>query len=87
MAVFMQLLPGGFAGTRYRATDGTVFAVVEGRGSIAIGEECFAFGPRDIFVVPSWSAYRLTAESACVLFSYSDRAAQETLGFFREEAL
>ena len=87
MAVYMQLLPAGFAGTRYRATDGTVFAVIEGRGSIELGEERFAFGPRDIFVVPSWSAYRLKAESACVLFSYSDRAAQETLGFFREEIL
>lgn len=87
MAVFMQLLPAGFSGTRYRATDGTVFTVVEGRGSIMIGEERVAFGPRDIFVVPSWSAYRFRAESTCVLFSYSDRAAQEALGFFREETL
>ena len=87
MAVFMQLLPAGFSGARYRATDGTVFMAVEGRGSITVGEERFAFGARDIVAVPSWTAYRLEAESACVLFSYSDRAAQEALGFFREEML
>lgn len=87
MAVFMQILPAGFAGARYRATDGSVFVVVEGSGSIAVGDERYAFAPRDIFVVPSWNAYQLTAETETVLFSYSDRAAQEALGFFREEML
>jgi gentisate 1,2-dioxygenase len=37
-----------------------------------------------VFVAPSWEPYRLTAEGECVLFSYSDRAAQEALGFWRE---
>jgi len=86
MAVFMQMLPPGFAGARYRATDGTVFVVVEGHGHVVIGDARFAFAPHDVFVVPPWNAYRLEAESECVLFSYSDRAAQEALGFFREEA-
>ena len=85
MAAFMQLLPAGFAGDRSRTTDGTVFVVVEGSGSVAIAETRFAFAAHDTFVVPAWSPYRLAAESETVLFSYSDRAAQEALGFFREE--
>jgi gentisate 1,2-dioxygenase len=83
MAVAMQLLPKGFSGANYRSTDGAVFAVVEGNGRIEIGGQTFSFGPRDIFVAPSWQTYRLFADSDCVLFSFSDRAAQEALGFWR----
>ena len=85
MAAFMQLLPRGFKGESYRSTENAVFNVVEGSGSIGIGEERFEFAPHDIFVVPAWCSYRLKAEGEAVLFSFSDRAAQETLGLWREE--
>ena len=85
MVAFMQFLPDRFAGRRYRSTESTIFCVVEGRGSVAIGEEQFDFAPHDIFVVPSWEPYQLSAKGDCVLFSYSDRAAQERLGFWREQ--
>ena len=85
MAAFMQLLPSGHAGARYRGTDGTVFCVVEGKGAVTVGESRWDFAPHDVFVVPSWEFYRLHAATECVLFSYSDRAAQEALGFWREE--
>ena len=62
-----------------------MYCVVEGRGSVFIGETRFDFSPHDVFVVPSWEFCRLTAATECVLFSYSDRAAQEALGFWREE--
>ena len=41
--------------------------------------------PRE--VVPGWCPYRLHAADDVVLFSYSDRVAQEKLGFFREQRL
>jgi gentisate 1,2-dioxygenase len=85
MTVFMQLLPTGFDGRAHRATDGTVFSVVEGSGTVHIGNQSFDFAPKDIFVVPPWEAYRLSASNECVIFSYSDRAAQEVLGFYRED--
>lgn len=85
MAAFMQFLPAGFDGTRYRSTEGSVFIVVEGAGSVAIGDRHFAFAPHDVFVVPPWQDYCLSGASESVLFSYSDRAAQEALGFFREK--
>ena len=87
MAVFMQLLPAGFEGRRYRSTDNTVFCVVEGHGAVEIGDRRYTVSPRDIFVVPSWTPYRFQAKEDVVLFSYSDRAAQKALGLWKEELL
>ena len=85
MAVFMQWLPAGFKGRNHRSTDGAVCCVVEGRGRADIGTAHFDFAPHDVFVVLSWEIHRFTAATDCVIFSYSDRAAQEALGFWREE--
>ena len=84
MAVFLQWLPKGFAGRQRRGTDGAVYCVVEGRGTVDIGDARFDFAPHDVFVVPSWEIHRFRAATDCILFSYSDRAAQEALGFWRE---
>jgi gentisate 1,2-dioxygenase len=85
MAVFMQWLPSGFAGKSGRSSDGTVFCAVEGGGTATIGGKAFHFAAHDVFVVPSWEPYRLDAGAKTALFSYSDRAAQEALGFWREQ--
>jgi gentisate 1,2-dioxygenase len=95
MATFMQRLPAGFAGKPYRQTDGTVFSVVEGHGSISIEQGIehggktvvYQFGPRDHFVVPSWHTVRLHSQSGCVLFSFSDRPVHQALGIHREERM
>lgn len=85
IGTFMQLLPAGFKGAGYRATDSTVYAVVEGAGRCIVGEQVFPFGPKDVFVCPSWMPYRLEADSDAVLFSYSDRPVQQALDLWREE--
>src|SRR6266850_763019 len=85
IAAFLQLLPKGFSGAAYRSTDSTIYHVVEGRGRSRIGDETFSWGPRDIFVVPSWQKVAHTAHEQAVLFSASDRATQEALGLWREE--
>ena len=54
IGTFIQLLPKGFKTARYRSTDATVFAAIEGKGRTRIGEQTFEWGPRDLFVVPSW---------------------------------
>jgi gentisate 1,2-dioxygenase len=91
MATFMQSLPAGFDGKPYRQTDGAVFSVVEGRGSVIVvhGERSwkFDFSARDHFVIPSWHAARFSSERGCVLFSYSDRPAHQALGIHAEERL
>ena len=52
IGAFLQLLPRGFKGETYRATDAAIFSVVEGKGRTRIGDETFEWGPRDIFVAP-----------------------------------
>ncbi len=85
IAAFMQILPDGFSGANWRSTENAVYAVVEGTGCAAGEAFNLGFAPGDIFVVPSWTGVRLSVSSQTVLFSFSDRAAQEQLGFFREE--
>ncbi len=85
MAVFMQSLPAGFSGKTYRSTDGTVFAVHEGSGRAQVGDKGFAMSKHDVFVVPPWVPFSFQADSEVVLFSYSDRAGQEALGYWREQ--
>ncbi|PTB22792.1 gentisate 1,2-dioxygenase [Trinickia symbiotica] len=85
IATFMQLLPAGFSGRSYRSTDATVYCVVEGQGSVRIGDTSFAFEPRDVFVVPVWQPASLTASTESVLFSYSDRPVMSALNLLREE--
>jgi gentisate 1,2-dioxygenase len=86
IAAFLQLLPKGFSGELYRSTDSTIYNVVEGHGASRIGGTTFTWGPRDIFVVPSWQKVSHEAHDDAVLFSASDRAAQKALGVWREEA-
>jgi gentisate 1,2-dioxygenase len=86
IAAFMQRLPKNFDGRGYRATDGAVYCVVESNGAVYFGDERHEFEPHDTFVIPPWQTHRFATQTDCVLFSFSDRAAQETLGFWREEA-
>jgi gentisate 1,2-dioxygenase len=91
MATFMQRIPAGFTGLPYRQTDGAIFSVVEGSGSVHIEHSGtnvqFDFSPRDHFVIPSWHAARFSSTSGCVLFSYSDRPVHQALGIHKEERL
>jgi gentisate 1,2-dioxygenase len=62
-----------------------VYAIVEGTGRTRVGGETFTWGPRDIFVVPSWHTVVHESNEEAVLFSFSDRPAQKALGLWREE--
>ena len=85
IGTFIQLLPKGFKTARYRSTDATVFAAIEGKGRTRIGEQTFEWGPRDLFVVPSWQWVTHEADDDSVLFSFSDRPVQQKLDLFRED--
>ncbi|CAG0984783.1 gentisate 1,2-dioxygenase [Burkholderiales bacterium] len=86
LGTWLQWLPAGFRGVPARSTDATVFCCAEGRGRARVGEDAFEWGPRDVFVVPSWQARSLEAHEESVLFCYSDRPVQEVLGLLREES-
>ena len=85
IAAFLQLLPAGFHSRPYRSTDAAVFVATEGQGCSIIDGERFDWGPRDIFVVPSWAWVRHESDEDAVLFSFSDRSAQMKLGYWREQ--
>ena len=84
IAAHVRLLPAGFETRPRRSSDGTVYVVVEGRGEARVGDDVFTLAERDLLVVPSWREVTIRADSRLVLFGYSDRAAQEKLGLYRE---
>ena len=77
--------PKGFKGEKYRATDGTIFVCTEGGGTTKVEDKVLEWGPNDVFVVPPWKRYSHRAAKESVLFSISDRPAQEALGIWRED--
>ncbi len=87
VGAFAQQLPAGFETRRYRSTEGAVFVCLDGEGVAAIAGQEFVFAENDVFVVPSWHAYRLQATRETLLFSFSDRPVQQALGLWREERL
>ena len=86
MGAQLALLPKGFDGRTYRSTDGMVFVCVEGRGTTRLEDMTFNWSPGDVFVVPPWKSYAHGASEESILFSISDRPAQEALGIWREDA-
>jgi gentisate 1,2-dioxygenase len=85
MGAYLALFPKGFKGEPYRATDGTVFVCAEGQGSTTVDGKVLEWGPNDVFVLPPWKHYSHRASKESVLFSISDRPAQEALGIWRED--
>jgi gentisate 1,2-dioxygenase len=84
MGAHLALLPQGFRGESYRSTDGMIFVCVEGQGSTRVEDQTLDWSQGDVFVVPSWMRYAHSAANESVLFSISDRPAQEALGIWRE---
>jgi len=86
MGAQLAMLPKGFKGEPYRSTDGTIFVCVEGSGSTEVDDTVLEWRPNDVFVVPPWKRYVHRAPKESVLFSISDRPAQQALGIWREDA-
>ncbi len=87
MSACMQWLPAGFRGQPYRSTESQVFNLASGRCRVEMGGRVHGVQAHDSFVIPPWEPYRLEADADSFLFSFSDRAAQEALGYWREERL
>lgn len=84
MCAFMQYLPVDFATRTYQSTAAWVYQAVEGRGRTIVGDVTLEWGPKDIFVVPSWYPHHHEATEDSFLYSYSDKVVHEKLGLFRE---
>jgi gentisate 1,2-dioxygenase len=83
-----RLIPKGKTTLPRRSTDGTIFVVVEGSGTMRVRGVSSAdhkLGLKDVVVVPSWHEVVIEADEELVLFGLSDKAAQEKLKLYREE--
>lgn len=87
IATFLEFLPATFKSKPRRSTDGTVYSVVEGSGTVHIGSQSFNFAAKDTFVVPSWDRVSFDLSADTVLFGFSDRPVLEAAGLLREEFL
>jgi gentisate 1,2-dioxygenase len=89
ISTFLQLVPQGFATSAYRATASSVACVVRGRGRVIVDgggqQQSFAYGPKDLWAVPSWHSLRIDAAEDSVLFVASDEAVHRKLGVWREQ--
>ena len=88
IAASMRLIPKGQTTDFFQSVDGTVLVGMEGDPSVEIQDAGhFAIGTNDVFVVPGWSRWRMSAGSSndAVLFAYSDRPVYEKLGLYREQ--
>jgi gentisate 1,2-dioxygenase len=84
MGANLAMFPKDFRGEPYRSTDGTIFVCAEGQGTTNVDGEVLEWVPNDVFVVPAWKRYAHNTSKQSVLFSISDRPAQEALGLWRE---
>jgi gentisate 1,2-dioxygenase len=85
MSSWIFHLPRGFETSPIRSTDGIVLAVSEGRGRATVAGMEMDFEEKDVIAIPSWSWRSFSANEDCIIFAFSDRAAQEKLGLFREQ--
>lgn len=88
IAASMRLIPRGHTTEQFRSTDGAILVGVEGEPSVDIeGAGRFPIDANDVFVVPGWSRWRMSAGAGedAVLFVYSDRPVYEKLGLYCEQ--
>lgn len=81
----MQRLVAGARTTTDQQTGSRVCAVLDGTGSVRLGEQELALSPGDIYVVPSWCTYQLNASTTMDVFTTSDTPVLEALGLFRRK--
>lgn len=85
MSTWLTYVPRGGALKAVRSTDGMIAHVVEGNGTIHVGDKQFAVMPKDTLAIPSWHWRRLEAASDLIVFFFSDRVVQEKLDLWRQE--
>lgn len=83
-AEFHRLREGTATAVR-REVGSSVYQVFEGRGSVVLNGTETRLEKGDLFVVPSWVACSLQAETAFDLFRFSDAPIMERLNFARSQ--
>lgn len=87
---WVQMLRPGVHTRAHRHTGSTVYLAFEGNGETIIDGRRFAWGPGDMFVLPSWAAHEHVNASRAdrgILFSVHDTPLLKAIDKFRVEAL
>jgi len=87
---WVQLLRPGVHTRAHRHTGSWVHLAFEGHGETIVDGVRHAWGPGDMFVVPSWAAHEhvnTSADERAILFSVHDTPLLEALDKYRVEAL
>jgi gentisate 1,2-dioxygenase len=87
IATWLTHYPRGLETKPMRSTDGQVIIVVEGEITLSVDSKMMSLGESDIGVIPAWTTKQIRASKDAIVFTFSDRSAQEKLGFYREERL
>lgn len=85
IAAWLSHYPKGFESKEQRSTDGRSMIVVEGEVEVEAGGKTFTCGESDVIGIPSWNWNRVRASKDAIVFTFSDRSAQEKLAIYREE--
>jgi gentisate 1,2-dioxygenase len=82
----MTRIEAGAETIPYRTTNNAIAVVVEGSGSSRVGNETFAWQPKDIFTMPhgNWTSHRCDCASA-TLFMVTDREVLRRLDLLIEQ--
>lgn len=87
MSCRAQLLRPDERTLAHRDTSSTVYFVVSGEGSTVIDGVDFSWGPRDVFVVPTWAWHEHRNGSGdALLFSITDQPVLAALGMYRQQS-
>jgi gentisate 1,2-dioxygenase len=85
IATWLTHAPRGFETKPVRSTDGRTIVMLEGELVLDVGGRTLTAGENDVVAIPSWLWTSWRATRSAIFFSFSDRAAQEKLGVWREE--
>jgi gentisate 1,2-dioxygenase len=83
----MHRLRAGRRTARTRTTASSVWQVFDGAGTAVIGDQTFTLAHGDVFVVPSWQSFEVTADGDLDLFTFSDAPIFEKLSLLRAETM
>ncbi len=78
----MALARGATTGVE-RTTANRIFAIVRGQGTSVVGGKRFEWHRGDVFVVPTWAPFEITASEDAIIFQANDEPTQRMLGFYR----
>lgn len=85
VSVYTQWVRASERTLTHRHTGASIYICQEGRGSVRIENEVFEFGPKDIFVIPSWHWHSFESAQGCFLHSINDLALIQKMRLYREQ--